>query len=71
MVEPNNEALLQKIQKVARLREQGAPTIPSTLEEELATNPFCRIHERSVQDFTGSTDPIEVLKRLRDMKDSL
>lgn len=41
-VEPGNEALATRAAAVERLREQGTPTVPSTLGEELATNPFLR-----------------------------
>lgn len=41
-VEPDNAVLQARNQDVARLRAAGKPTVPSTLAEELATNPFLR-----------------------------
>jgi hydroxyacylglutathione hydrolase len=41
-VEPGNAALVERAAGVAALRERGAATIPSTLGQEMATNPFLR-----------------------------
>lgn len=41
-VEPDNAALQARNQDVERLRAAGKATVPSTLAEELATNPFLR-----------------------------
>lgn len=41
-VDPDNAALQARAATVARLREDGQPTLPVTLSEELATNPFLR-----------------------------
>jgi hydroxyacylglutathione hydrolase len=41
-VEPGNEALRLRQQVCIALRQRGAPTLPSTIAEELATNPFLR-----------------------------
>lgn len=48
-VEPDNAALRARAQRCAKQREQGQPTVPSTLGEELATNPFLRCHEPAVR----------------------
>lgn len=48
-VEPDNQALQQRMQEVVQLREQDLITLPSSLEIELATNPFLRCNEPSVQ----------------------
>lgn len=42
MVEPENEALAERIRRVWDLRSRGACAVPSTLDEERATNPFLR-----------------------------
>lgn len=47
-VEPENPALLQRISKVAAQRAAGLPSVPSTLAEEKATNPFLRCGEVAV-----------------------
>ena len=41
-LEPGNRALAVKLADVRRLRSQGKPTVPSTIGEEKATNPFLR-----------------------------
>jgi hydroxyacylglutathione hydrolase len=42
-LEPGNAALTQKLAAVEALRRDGKPTIPSTIGEEMATNPFLRV----------------------------
>ncbi|HBH35023.1 MAG TPA: hydroxyacylglutathione hydrolase [Gammaproteobacteria bacterium] len=49
-VEPESIALRQRIQRDRASREAGLPTVPSTLEEELATNPFLRCHIHQAKD---------------------
>jgi hydroxyacylglutathione hydrolase len=41
-VEPGNAAIGARAEHVARLRAAGRPSVPATLAEELATNPFLR-----------------------------
>ena len=41
-VEPGNPDLAQRMEDVRAARAQGHPTVPSTLVDELATNPFMR-----------------------------
>lgn len=41
-VEPNNEALRARVLREQHKRELGEPTVPSTLADEWATNPFLR-----------------------------
>ena len=41
-LEPGNQALAAKLAQVQRLRRLGKPTVPSTIGEEKATNPFLR-----------------------------
>lgn len=47
-VEPNNPALLQRLQMVAELRAGQQPTLPVTLASELATNPFLRVDSEAI-----------------------
>lgn len=42
IVEPNNTAIDARIAAVAKLRTAIQPSVPSTLAEEFATNPFLR-----------------------------
>src|SRR5262249_34558580 len=41
-IEPGNTALARREKEVGKLRVDGKPTIPSTLGEEKAANPFLR-----------------------------
>jgi hydroxyacylglutathione hydrolase len=74
-VEPGNHALLARIRSVAALRAAGQPSVPSTLAEELATNPFLRVREPAVigraQEHAGRrlATPVEVFEVLRAWKD--
>lgn len=48
-VEPNNEKIQQKLSWARQQRQANLPTIPSTLEEELETNPFMRVNNPEIQ----------------------
>jgi len=43
MLEPGNRTLAAKLAAVRALRREGKFTVPSTIDEEKATNPFLRI----------------------------
>jgi len=47
-VEPANAALAARETDCAGRRERGEPTVPSTIAQELATNPFLRCTEPAV-----------------------
>jgi hydroxyacylglutathione hydrolase len=47
-VEPDNQALQQRASAVEAARATGRSTVPSTLAEELAVNPFLRTREPAV-----------------------
>ncbi|KAJ2811920.1 Cytoplasmic glyoxalase II [Coemansia furcata] len=64
-VDPDNAALQRKAELCAKL----ACTMPSTIAEELATNPFMRVDQPALQQAAGRTDPVEVLGEIRRMKD--
>ena len=42
-LEPGNRPLVDKLAHVRALRREGRPTVPSTIAEERATNPFLRM----------------------------
>jgi hydroxyacylglutathione hydrolase len=48
-VEPDNEAISSRIAAARRLRAQGLPTVPGTVEMELKTNPFLRCEVEGVR----------------------
>lgn len=71
-VEPQNAALRTRAEAVARLRAAGTPTVPSTLDEERATNPFLRaasLDLRATIGLGGAPD-VEVFARTRALKDT-
>lgn len=71
-VEPDNQALRARMQQVDALRLQGLPTVPSTLGEELATNPFLRPDSAAIQTVLGleGAPLAEVFGATRARKDS-
>ena len=40
--EPDNQALADRLAAVVALRDAGTPTVPTSIADELATNPFMR-----------------------------
>ena len=48
-VEPGRAALLQRQAREQAKRDRGVPTLPSTMNDELSTNPFLRTGEASVR----------------------
>lgn len=67
-VEPENEAAREKLRWAEAERAAGRSTVPSTLGEELGYNPFMRVSAPSLQQAVGASDPVEVMARLRQMK---
>ena len=77
VVEPDNPALLSRIETERERRRRGEPTVPSILGLEKATNPFLRYLEPDViaaaERHAGRTldGPIEVFATVRAWKDEL
>ena len=75
-VEPDNDALRELEIKAKKLREQDLPTLPSTVAQEKATNPFVRVREPAViaaaNRYAGKAlnDPVSVLGAIREWKNS-
>ncbi len=85
-VESGNEELQRKMESVQKRRANAASdwhdatpdemTIPSTIAEERATNPFMRVNSREIiasiqkQFPDTATDPVTILGHVRAMKDS-
>lgn len=70
-IEPDNPELVKRVEAVRIAREQGRPTVPSTLAEELATNPFLRAGEPAIRralNMEGAGDA-EVFAEIRRRKD--
>lgn len=69
-VEPDNPAVLERVARVAELRRHGCPSVPSTLADELATNPFLRCREPAViaaarQHGAADASPVGVFAAIR------
>lgn len=58
-VEPANAALLERISEAETTRASGEPTIPSTLDLEIATNPFLRCATPELVDALRQQDRLE------------
>ena len=76
-VEPRNSELLAREGRDRARRAAGKPTVPSTLGEEKATNPFLRCTEpavvESVNKYLGKRvyDPVRVFAAIREWKNRL
>jgi hydroxyacylglutathione hydrolase len=74
-VEPFNKALEQRLEDAQRARNEGRPTVPSTIAEELATNPFLRCSQSAViaaaEKWSGLDVPtaVDVFTIIRSWKD--
>lgn len=74
-VEPGNQALAEYQGQCERLREQGLPTLPSTIATERAINPFLRSREGAVVQSVrahapSATDEVSVFAALREWKNN-
>jgi len=71
-IEPQNAALVARMEQVKAARAKGEPTVPSRLSLELQTNPFLRAHLEEVKsglDMQGESDAA-VFEEIRRRKDS-
>ncbi len=71
-VEPNNTVLQLHMIEVQRCRSQNKPTVPTTIADELATNPFFREDSADLQctiDMLGRT-PVEIFAEVRRLKNN-
>lgn len=69
-VEPENISIKEKLAWAQKKRSKQEPTIPSTIALEKTYNPFMRVHEESVKQHVGQSDPIATMDMLRREKDS-
>ena len=71
-VDPDNAALKARGDAIAAARKTGQPTVPSSLAEELATNPFLRAADPAIRAHLGmETAPdAEVFAEIRRRKDA-
>lgn len=71
-IDPTNSALRERAARVEMLRADNKPTLPTTMAEELATNPFLRWHDPAIRRNLGmeqATDA-EVFAEIRKRKDN-
>ena len=70
-IEPDNPALLARIECVAKARAEDRPTVPSRLSDEMATNPFLRARLPHVKTLIGRPDApdVEAFAEIRARKD--
>jgi hydroxyacylglutathione hydrolase len=73
-VEPENAALAQREATCREMRARNIPTVPSTIADELATNPFLRSSEPAVRQAAehqangASADPVATFAAIREWK---
>ncbi|HWP25533.1 MAG TPA: hydroxyacylglutathione hydrolase [Xanthobacteraceae bacterium] len=69
-IEPNNRALTARAEEAQRQVAAGQPTIPTTIEQERAANPFLRADEAAVAAAVGlaGRPPTEVFAEIRARK---
>ncbi|MGO8998973.1 MAG: hydroxyacylglutathione hydrolase [Polyangiaceae bacterium] len=71
-VEPSNAAIDGAAKGAAREREAGRPTVPGTLAQEIATNPFLRVRSPEIRRTLGisaGADDVAAFAAIRKAKD--
>lgn len=70
-VDPDNPALAHRVDAVTAARQRGEATVPFTLAEDAATNPFLRADDPAVQAAVGMSGaaPVAVFAEIRRRKD--
>ena len=74
-IEPDNAAIHERLVRVREQRARGAPSIPATLADECATNPFLRwdepvVIEKALALGATSDAPDDVFAAIRRAKDT-
>jgi hydroxyacylglutathione hydrolase len=70
-IDPDNPALISRVNAVNDARSADQPTVPSMLSDELATNPFLRASDPAIRAHLGltSASDAEVFAEIRARKD--
>ena len=70
-IDPVNPRLSSRVSEITKARAAGMPTVPSTLAEELATNPFLRANDPTIAAGLGLTgaSPVDVFTEIRARRD--
>lgn len=71
-IDPDNAELADRAKRIDTIRAEDRPTIPSTMAEERATNPFLRADDPALAAALGlvSADPVAVFAEVRRRKDN-
>ena len=73
-VEPTSDAVRERLERVRSVRAAGRPTVPGTVGEERATNPFLRSHVEEVVAFARGRGPVSgevgVFAQVREAKNA-
>jgi hydroxyacylglutathione hydrolase len=71
-IDPDNNALKQRVADIAALRAADKPTVPTEIALERATNPFLRASDAAIQahlNMSGAA-AVDVFAEIRARKDS-
>ncbi len=70
-VEPQNKNLVARSQQIDALRNEGKPTVPTTIKLEKETNPFLRPDSKDLQETIGllGSSLVDVFAETRRLKD--
>lgn len=72
-IDGENSDLISQNDNAKKLREEGKPTIPSTIGLELKTNPFLRVDNEKIRanlGFGSDSDAVAVLAAVREAKNN-
>ena len=75
VVDPDNPALRRRTEDATTMRQSGQPTLPSTIADERAANPFLRVDDAAVRTAVAArlgrdlVDRVETFAELRRWKD--
>ena len=71
-IEPDNDALIDRIKDLESLRANNKPTVPSLLSDEYATNPFLRADQSGPRKTLGmeQSSDTDVFTEIRHRKDN-
>ena len=70
-VDPDNQALVTRAQEIEHLRDEGTPTLPTTIALEKETNPFLRANDVGIRKVLGmeNASDLDVFTEIRARKD--
>lgn len=67
-VDQKNPRIAEKLKWAESLDHLGGCTMPTTIKDELATNPFMRTNDPALQTIMGISDPVQLMHHLRELK---